>query len=467
MSVPASVQKILDKQNIAFSVSIEGAQGSGAQYQQHQQRLKRAGAAKSVILNDGEGRVQVVIPADCLLDLKAVNQALQRDLRALSDKDLHAFYARHELEAVPALPRLAGMQTLVDRRLVSRELVLLDSGAGALLQLTRSDFASIVSDSTICDIGVPLAGLEERYRATRNDELDIFEAVKTFTSLRIRQRLEETLELPPLPQSADKIIRLRVDPAADISDLADIVELDPSLSAQVVSWAASPYYSAPGKIKSIHDAIVRVLGFDMVMNLALGLALGKTLTIPSESPRGATPYWHQAVYTAATVEALVTAIPREHRPGFGMAYLSGLLHNFGWLILAEVFPPYFRAISRCIEANSHVPPQLIELHILGVTRDQLASWLMNYWNMPEEVVVALRYQNLDNVEPPEHGIYAKLLLVAQRLLQQRGIGQGPRLEIPQHLFAELHLDPDKARLSMDSVFESGDELISIARQLAG
>ena len=43
------------------------------------------------------------------------------------------------------------------------------------------------------------------------------------------------------------------------ADLADVVETDPSLAAQVVSWAASPYYAAPGKIRSVEDAIGRVL----------------------------------------------------------------------------------------------------------------------------------------------------------------------------------------------------------------
>lgn len=102
------------------------------------------------------------------------------------------------------------------------------------------------------------------------------------------------MELPALPETAERIIHLRVDPNGDVSDLAQIVERDPSLAAQVVSWAASPYYSAPGKIKSIQDAIVRVLGFDMVLNLALGLALGKTVSLPKDGPHGATSYWRQA-----------------------------------------------------------------------------------------------------------------------------------------------------------------------------
>ncbi|NHN38866.1 HDOD domain-containing protein [Pseudomaricurvus alcaniphilus] len=466
MAVPASVKQLLEQQNVAYTVSIESAVGSSTTNLE-QQRVRGGGVARSVILSDSAGWLQVVFPADCLLDISAVNHLLERSLRALAEPELRVFYGKHKLDAVPALPRLGGIKTLVDQRLLGQELVLLDSGSGDILQVSRKGFAALAADSVICDVAVPLQQLEARYQAVQNDEADIFTAVRSFTSLRIKQRLEETLDLPPLPETAQRIIKLRVDPAADINDLAEIVEIDPSLAAQVVSWAASPYYSAPGKIKSIHDAIVRVLGFDMVLNLALGLALGRTLGIPDAGPMGATPFWRQAVYTAATVEGLVTAIPREHRPGFGMAYLSGLLHNFGWLVLAEVFPPHFTAINRCIEANSHASPHLAELNLLGVSRDQLASWLLHFWNMPDEVVVALRYQNMENVGDREHGEYAKLLLVAQRLLQQRGIGQGPQLAVPDHIYAELHLDPDKARQALDAVMESVDNLDSIASQLTG
>jgi len=198
----------------------------------------------------------------------------------------------------------------------------------------------------------------------------------------------------------------------------------------------------------------------------LGLALGKTMSMPKDGPNGSTPYWQQAVYSAAAVEGLVTAIPRENRPGFGMAYLSGLLHNFGWLVLAEVFPPHFSKICRLMEANRHVPPYLVEFHILGVTREQVSSWLMQLWSMPEEVVVALRQQNSLDSEM-EHGEYAKLLFVAQRLLQKKGIGQGPKLEIPESMFRQLHLDPDKAEQTVETILSSSSDLDNIANQLGG
>lgn len=486
MPVPTSVKQLLETQNVSYNVTdsvtdnvtdsvtdsiadnVSTTPAAGGI--RHHAHMRRAGAAKSMILQDKHGRVQVLIPADCMLDLNAVNRQLDRQLSAIGGADLRSFFDKHELESVPALPKLAGLPSLVDRRLLEPEELLLDSGmSNQLLALKQAAFQQTLSDANICDIAVPLADLEPdlaRQGSGGDDESQIGKAVTTFTNLRIKQRLEETLELPPLPETAQRIIKLRVDPNADISDLANIVETDPSLAAQVVSWAASPYYSAPGKIKSIHDAIVRVLGFDMVLNLALGLALGRTLNMPKDGPQGVTPYWKKAVYTAATVEALITAIPREHRPSFGMAYLAGLLNNFGYLILAEVFPPHFSAICRYVEANPHVHHRAIERHLIEITREQLASWLMDLWNMPAEVTVALRYQN-DPDYAGEHNEYAKLVHMAQLLLRQQGIGSGPIQAVPPHLYSYLQLDSEQVAAAIGGIMASSEELNSIASQMGG
>ena len=464
MPVPSSVKSLLQKQNVAYDIAATPFNDEDKRLVWHDQHLRDMSAARSLILQDGDGRVQVIVAADRLLDLKAVNRHLGRELRATSLEDIRKFCETHKLDSVPALPKLAGLLTVVDKHLLDHNELLLDSGnEEQLVRIGRAEFEIILEGAIICDISVPLAPLEaDDFKS--NDVDQILGAVRNFTQLRIKQRLEETLELPPLSDTAQRIIKLRVNPNADISDLAQIVETDPSLAAQVVSWAASPYYSAPGKIKSIHDAIVRVLGFDMVLNLALGLSLGKTISVPKEGAHGTLPYWQQAVYMAATIEGLVTAIPRDHRPSFGMAYLCGLLHNFGFLIEAEVFPPYFQSYCDLSDANPHVSHQAIERHLIGVTREQLASTLMSLWSMPDEVVIGLRHQNNPDYNG-EHSQYAKLIFVAQRLLHQYNIGQGPKLEIPQHVFDDLHLDPEKAQQTVQNILESGTELKHIAGEL--
>jgi HD-like signal output (HDOD) protein len=187
--------------------------------------------------------------------------------------------------------------------------------------------------------------------------------------------------------------------------------------------------------------------------------------MPKDGVKGFTPYWQQSVYAAAAVEALVGAIPPKERPVMGLAYLSGLLHNFGYLILSEVFPPHFSSICRYQEANPYSSHGEIENHLLGVTREQMGSWLMRLWNMPEEVCTAIRFQNEVNYVK-EGSSYANLLFIAMRLLRKHGIGDAPLEAIPQSLFDSLHLDPEKAMEVIDNVMTSSADLDLMASNLA-
>ncbi|TVZ42085.1 HD-like signal output (HDOD) protein [Alteromonadaceae bacterium 2753L.S.0a.02] len=459
MSLPASVQEMLETQKVNYNIAQMNDRSSHLSLVSSQQDVC---IVQSVLLQDAEGRVQVLLPAGSILDLDALVKHTNRSFEGVKIDDILPLMEQHQLSCIPAVPRWQGMPTIVDTSLLNKKMLWLESGSGDnMLELSQVDFQNIngSSESIACAIPAPSL-LDDRSK----DETQIFDSVKRFTQKRIKQRLDETLELPPLPETAQRIIKLRADPNADISDLANIVEIDPSLAAQVVSWAASPYYSAPGKIKSVHDAIVRVLGFDMVLNLALGLALGKTMSMHTLSPLQISKYWRNSVYTAAAVEGLVTSIERPYRPGFGMAYLSGLLNNFGYLILAEVFPPYFEGIERLARANTHIPSATIELHQLGLTGNQIAAWLMDNWNMPEEVVMALRYQNNPRYDG-EHAIYAKLIHLAQQMLANAGFGTRLARPIPDQLYRDLHIDADTARITIENILEAGDDLDAIAEKM--
>ena len=452
MAIPAAVDTLLRNQNIDFRVEDFSDMP--------------ADAVQTMLLCDGSHRLLVLHAPGTLLDLNAVAQLTGWQVRAMPYSDVRKLCQQHQMQQVPALPAALGLPTLVDKRILERDVIILSSGdQSGWLRLTPEQFSQSLTGATLGDISLPLTSLAQG-KFDSCDEVDqITKAVANFTQLRIKQRLEETLEFPPLPDTAQRIIKLRVDPYADMRSLTNIVELDPALAAQVVSWAASPYYAAPGKIKSVHDAIVRVLGFDLVLNLALGLALGKSVNIPKDMPKGFTPYWQQAVFAATAVESLVGCIHAEHRPTIGLSYLTGLLHNFGFLLLAEVFPPHFSSYCRFQEANPRTSYGVIERHLIGITRDQLAAWLMRLWTLPEEVCIGLRYQNDVDYDGPHHA-YANIMFVAMRLLRRHGIGNAPVESIPAEMFERLHLDPEKAVLAIQNVIDASDEITTIAAGLA-
>lgn len=454
MSVPAVIEEILTKHNIEFTAVDASTTASFI------------GQAKTTLLQDDKGKIQAIYSGDSMLDLDALCRLTERELKACNPQDVQAICSKAKVSRLPTIPMALGLDVIIDRRLLSNRELKLDTGSECcLVTISIEQFNQLIDGFQTGSITVDETELQSASLDVIHDVDNITSAVANFTQLRIKQRLEETLEFPPLPETAQRIIKLRANPDADIKDLTDIVETDPSLAAQIVSWAASPYYAAPGKIKSVHDAIVRVLGFDLVLNLSLGLALGKTLNLPKDTARGFTPYWQQAVYAATAVEALVGAIPPKERPAMGMAYLSGLLHNFGYLILADVFPPHFSNICRYQEANPLSNHCYIERHLLGVTREQLGAWLMRTWSMPDEVNTAIRFQNEADFEG-ENSAYANLMLIAMRLLRKHGIGDASSMPIPDELFKRLYLDRDTAEQAIATMMESSAELNTMVANMA-
>jgi len=457
--IPSAVTKLIEQYQSAADVQDDSAL--------HPELVERATAPlnqviKLILMNDALGRVQVLVPSDCLLDVDALNESQGRSLVALPHEDVSSLSQRYALDELPAIPDITGLPAIVDQRVLACDCVYVESGhADYLLKLSKELFTITLKKSKAASFAIPVNRIPGNDVSPSEDVAQIKEAIEKFTSLRIRQRLEDTLELPPLPQSAQDIIRLRSNPDAGSDELADIIERDPSLSAQVVSWASSSFYNAPGKIKSVHDAIIRVLGFDMVMNLSMGLSLGRTLNVPKDEPKGYAPYWHHAMWMALGTTSIISKIEPAYRPSFGLSYLSGLLHNFGYLVLAHVFPPHFSLICRYIEANPHIDSAFIEHHLLGITREQVGSQLMSIWNMPAEVITALRHQKDSRYDGPNAN-YANLLALTHHWFAKKGILNAPVEVLDPAIYERLHLNEADVEAAIERLLENRDEVAAMA-----
>lgn len=413
-----------------------------------------------VLMHDAVGKVLVLVPSDKLLNMAAVWSLTGRKLRAARGEDTQRYFSQTGLQSEEGQQRLMhSFALLVDTSLQGQNemnLSELRSGLSFHWAFNKAPEQEVLYGELALEPG----NISRRTVEEGKDAVEISRAVERFTALRIQQRLEDTLGLPALAPTTQKIIMLRSDPDSGVDALVSVVRLDPSLSAQVMSWAASAYYAAPGKVNSIEDAVIRVLGFDLVVNLAVGIAMGQVLNLPEDLPRGSTPYWKQSVYTATLCEQLARRIPVELRPKTGLAYLSGLLNNFGYLVLAHLFQPQFSILSRYIEANPHLEPQLVEQHVLKVTRDQVGGWLLDSWKLPSEVSSGIRQQQCE--QPVGDGApYARLLRLAQTLLRRAELADGPATELEPEMYESLGLnevDLDRAMASLLAGREGLDQL---------
>ncbi|HSX72317.1 MAG TPA: HDOD domain-containing protein, partial [Pseudomonas sp.] len=104
-----------------------------------------------------------------------------------------------------------------------------------------------------------------------------------------------------------------------------------------------------------------------------------------------------------------------------------------------------------------------EQHLLGITREQIGAWLMRFWDMPEELATALRFQH-DPDYDGAHAAYPNLVCLAVNLLRSRGIGSGPQHELPDALFERLGISREKAEDALNKVLQAEVALRELASQ---
>jgi len=417
-------------------------------------------AIRLALLHDSEGKVLVLLPASHLLNLVVLWRESSRQLQPVRAENIVKFFNQDALSTIEGQRKLFSLPVFLDKSCIEMQsLSVIEPHSGLAFDVPRS---WLTGSASVIPVGIsPEKILEEQPQGT--DEEVITKAVEKFTALRIKQRMEDTLGLPSLPPTAQKISELRADPLAGVDRLVPIVKVDPSLAAQVMSWAASPYYATPGELSSIDDAVVRVLGFDLVVNLALGVSMGKTLSIPDEAPRGHTPYWIQAIYTATLSERLCKRMEGDNLPKPGLVYLTGLIHNFGYAALAHLFPPHFALLSRYLEVNPHMSIEQTERHVLNVTREQVAAWLFDCWSLPKEVCIGVRHIN-----SPLHSKsnqHAQLVNLASRALRRVGFADGPIETLDTKVLQSVGLLEAEVYEECEAMLEKGDELLELVRML--
>jgi len=435
---------------------IEAAQAAKLDYR----RMVRA-----VMLEDDQGMVMAVLPASHMLDFASLCQQLGRALQPVSQERLSGTFSDCESGSIPPLPQAYGLPAILDEQVAVMPQVCFEPGShAALVVVSGADFVKLHTLSRRLSFSRPAATLAS------HDEYG-FVAAETSPAIKglhpmadLEERIRNLPSLPPLPDTTRRLLLMRNDPKATIADLAAIVATDPILAAQVIRYARSAYYGYRGRVESLQDAITQVLGFDLVLHMALGLSASRALRMPADGPIGTRSFWRHSVYTAGLAQALNTLLPPATRGKPGLVYLAGLLHDIGFAVLGHLFQAEFFLLNKAIATNPRVPVTLIEKRVLGVEHTQLGSWLMQGWEMPEEVIVTSQEHHNEYYSGP-HAAYANLVLLADHLLKGHQPSDAAGEEAPAVILTALGLDTERVMEVTNKVLEESrpglDEMAGI------
>lgn len=448
MQIPDSIKQFLANSGARITAHSVGA-AAGVEQAIGLAEIPADQVVKAVLLRSGKHPLLAVIRADQQLDLQRIAALFKRDFALCDEAEIRLLTAQGEPGWLSPLATVYGIKAIVDPAVTEREQVYCALGvAGVLIQVSAADFATLMGDSwqgrQIASVARPAA------QAQAED---------------MRRQVQQLNRLPSMPGLAMELLRVRHNPYAHASELAAVIEQDPSLSAQLIRYANSPLYAYPGKIESVEQAIIRVLGMDFVQDVAFGLSLGKAFNNPRHGELGLEQFWRHALYSAALAQALCNRMEFARRPSPGIAYLAGLLHNFGLLLLGHLFPAQWRRLNLAREKYPERALPDLERALLGVSHTEMGLWLMEAWDMPREICETVSGHHNPELTG-DYTIYANLVFVANALLKRHGIGDSPVDEVPASLLARIGLNTEQLEQALEAVLAGQENLDFMVAKMA-
>jgi putative nucleotidyltransferase with HDIG domain len=208
-------------------------------------------------------------------------------------------------------------------------------------------------------------------------------------SQKIKHITESIISLPTLPTVVSKMIELVDNPKTSAASLARLISTDQALTARILKLANSAYYGFPREISTVNMAII-VLGFNTVKEMGLSLSVFEIFKGTSEHAAFDTGrFWQHSIGCGSATRMLARRL--KYRSA-GEAFVAGLLHDIGKVVLSQYMRDEFIAVVE-LEAQGAKTLDEAENDVFGVSHAEVGMWLAEKWNLPRIIAESIGFHH--------------------------------------------------------------------------
>lgn len=188
--------------------------------------------------------------------------------------------------------------------------------------------------------------------------------------------------IPSMPGAAQKAFKIATDPKAEARDFVEVFESDEALSARVLKIANSVFFDRGHQTSTIEDAVT-VIGLNELRSLLSATSLSEIF--PSKHPARAA-LWSHDIAVALTARALARLSNPSKQD---LAFLGGLMHDVGKLLLLQRCPDEYQRVLRLIEHEGSEFSQAEE-NRFPFTHTEVGQLIGEQWHFSPELVAIIR-----------------------------------------------------------------------------
>ena len=448
MLLSTIIQNLLSNQDVPFRL-VDSANTSN---------LAKPHASIS-FLKDTSGIVMAIYNNGHQFDLLTLKALIDRpDLRFMSVEELNEALLNLKTTEMKPFNRLKprifsknDIQLIIDEPMSTQSTVLLVTDDPAeRIQVDIWDMQIMVENALIGGIFSHEYSAEQQLAANMKSNL--------------LEQLQNIDHLPVMPTIAADLLLLHSNPDATVDDMVRIISHDPALTVQTLRYANSALFGFSGQIKNLNDAIFRVLGYETVLYMSFGAALGRSFKLPQSGRLSMSTFWKEATYRAALCQQLALRMPKENRPSIPLVYITGLLHNIGLVIMGHIFHTEFDWLNKMLSSRPQQSLTTTEQNLFGCTHSTIGKHLMQHWNMPSEISSVVGEHHTVNYSG-EHEIFVWLTQLAGQALSAQGLSDSDDESISDTLCEKLAITHNDVEEALLAIMEENSALDAMAETL--
>ncbi len=224
--------------------------------------------------------------------------------------------------------------------------------------------------------------------------------------------------LPSLPASYRELQALLSQPEPDIARVAEVIGKDMSMSAKLLQLTNSAFFALPRPLTSVSQA-VNYLGLTTIRHLATQMAVFRAFEAKAARPGFSLESLQNRSLGVGRTASRVAR--RTGAANADAAFLAGLLHDVGLLVLATTFPALDERIQS-VARDKKLSRRDAEALELGTTHAELGGYLLGLWGLPADVVEAVCFHHEPSRRQHDAPQLTDVLYVAQ-------LGDGSAVEL--------------------------------------
>ena len=240
----------------------------------------------------------------------------------------------------------------------------------------------------------------------------------------IKERLKQIEGLPPFPATHAQILELANSDISSSDEIAGQLQMDPSLLATIFKLVNSPAYGFPKKVDSLKLAVT-LLGLEEIANLVMAAQVFKNLGDDNGgSGFDRAGFWKHSVGTAFITKTIAKKLQTEVES----AFLAGMLHDLGKVVLDRCFTEYYKAVIDLCK-NEQLWIGNAEHQLLSLTHAEVGGQLATEWKFAEKYLYSILYHHTPEATSRYQRL-TSLVHIADHLCRKFGYGSGGDEQVP-------------------------------------